>query len=392
MPSRPRAEEEALPSVLPRLTSLRAFAAVFVFTYHMQLFGVAFNGHLPFTIGYSGVSFFFILSGFVLAWSTAPGSTRRSFYRRRLARIYPTYVAMLVIAYRFPFLSTPGHVLLTTMCALLLVQAWAPHSVPTVYAVNPVSWSLSCEAFFYAFLPFLLPLLRFFRPWGRWVLGAVWFSLTALATIFSAYHQATWSLIGFTFPLVRTGEFVVGVVAAIEIRRGWRMPRFAAFLVIAGSIAMVLKVSRLVPIPDIELDPLFLTVIVLAAQSDIANRRGPLRLRPFVYAGEVSFAFYLVHQFVLLHLASDLGDGKRIALLSLVTAAAFAIALHHVVERPMQRLILGKGLWRTKAGPRRGAHSPTAGAPTVRTAPTDSYAAKGSTDVDSESTSVEPSG
>jgi peptidoglycan/LPS O-acetylase OafA/YrhL len=325
----------------------------------MQLFGVAFNGHLPFTIGYSGVSFFFILSGFVLAWSTTPGTRRGTFYRRRLARIYPTYVVMLVIAYRFPFPSTQGHVLLTTICAVLLVQAWAPHSIPTVYAVNPVSWSLSCEAFFYAFLPFLLPLLRFFRPWGRWMLGGVWFSLTALATIYGAYHPATWSLLGFTFPLVRTGEFVIGVVAAVEIRRGWRLPRFAAFLIIAGSIALVLKVSQVVPIPDIELDPLFLSVIVLAAQSDIANRRGPLRLRPFVYAGEVSYAFYLVHQFVLLHLASDLGDGKKIALLSLVTAAIFAIALHHVVERPMQRLILGRGLWPPGAGRHRETRPPS---------------------------------
>ena len=96
------ATDSALPSVLPRLTALRAFAAVFVFSYHMQLFGVAFNGHLPFDIGYSGVSFFFILSGFVLAWSTTPGLSPWTFYRRRLARIYPIYLVMLAVAEDVP--------------------------------------------------------------------------------------------------------------------------------------------------------------------------------------------------------------------------------------------------------------------------------------------------
>jgi len=338
--------------MLPRLTALRAFAALFVFTYHMQLFGVAYNNVMPFRIGYAGVSFFFILSGFVLTWSAAPETTRRDFYRHRLARIYPTYLVMLGVAYLFPFQSTPEHVALTTISALLLVQAWAPHSVPTVYAVNPVSWSLSCEAFFYTFLPFLLPVLRHLRPRGRWIVAIVWFGFTATAVTYGAYHAATWSLLDFTFPLIRTGEFVLGVVAAIEIRRGWRMPRTGAFLIILASIIMVLKVSQLVPIPDIELDPLWLAVIILAAQSDIAHRAGPLRWRPIVYAGEVSYAFYLVHQFVLLHLAVDLGDGRKTALLSVVTAAAFAIALHHVVERPMQRVLLGRGLLKPRTGKR----------------------------------------
>jgi peptidoglycan/LPS O-acetylase OafA/YrhL len=193
-------------------------------------------------------------------------------------------------------------------------------------------------------------MLRYLRPWGRWVVGLVWFALMAIAVIYGAYHTATWSLLDFTFPLVRTGEFVLGVVAAVEIRRGWRMPRAVAFVIIAASIVMVLKVSQLVPIPDIELDPLWLAVIVLAAQSDIANRAGPLRLRPLVYAGEVSYAFYLVHQFVLLHLAVDLGDGRKTALLSVATAAAFAIALHHIVELPMQRVLSGRGLFRPRVG------------------------------------------
>lgn len=48
--------------------------------------------------GRSGVTFFFVLSGFLLAWSARPGDRARSFYRRRFARIYPAYLSSLVFA------------------------------------------------------------------------------------------------------------------------------------------------------------------------------------------------------------------------------------------------------------------------------------------------------
>jgi peptidoglycan/LPS O-acetylase OafA/YrhL len=96
----------------------------------MQLFGVAYTNIMPFRIGYSAVSFFFILSGFVLAWSMTPETTRGTSYRRRLARIYPAYLVMLGIAYLFPFPSTQPHVALTTVSALLLVQAWGAAQCP----------------------------------------------------------------------------------------------------------------------------------------------------------------------------------------------------------------------------------------------------------------------
>ena len=67
-------ESQNMQKMLPRLTSLLTFAALFVFTYHMQPFDVAFPNKLPFKIGYSGVSFFFILSGFVLTWGAKRGN------------------------------------------------------------------------------------------------------------------------------------------------------------------------------------------------------------------------------------------------------------------------------------------------------------------------------
>ena len=88
--------------VLPRLTSLRWFAALAVFLVHADsLFQWA-----PlrlFRFGASGVTFFFILSGFVLTWSMVPNLSARTFWWRRFARIYPAcFVALMVPTYARP--------------------------------------------------------------------------------------------------------------------------------------------------------------------------------------------------------------------------------------------------------------------------------------------------
>ena len=80
--------------VLGSLTGLRFVAALLVFGRHALLLfagtpvaGVASVVLLPAS---AGVSFFFVLSGFVLAWCHRSEDSPRSFYRRRFARIYPT--------------------------------------------------------------------------------------------------------------------------------------------------------------------------------------------------------------------------------------------------------------------------------------------------------------
>src|SRR4051812_23307274 len=96
---------------LDSLTGLRWMAALLVFFLHIQShqaflptggLGATWLTHAM-AAGRSGVSFFYILSGFVLAWSVRPTDTRRAFWWRRLAKVYPNhfvtfFVALLVLA------------------------------------------------------------------------------------------------------------------------------------------------------------------------------------------------------------------------------------------------------------------------------------------------------
>ena len=81
------------------LTGLRWWAAFFVFCYHALVFAplpgavTAFLGK-----GFFGVTFFFVLSGFVLTWSASDRVSQSTFYWRRFARIYPSHFVALLLA------------------------------------------------------------------------------------------------------------------------------------------------------------------------------------------------------------------------------------------------------------------------------------------------------
>ncbi len=136
---------------LPALTSLRFFAAASIVYFHMQTFKVLPSVPNPdFALG---VSFFFVLSGFILAYNyrdLARGDLGR-FYIARFARLFPVHIVTFVFAALFVLpwnLWTFGPSLITVPYNLTLTHAWLPLG-GLVFSWNAVSWSISAELFFY---------------------------------------------------------------------------------------------------------------------------------------------------------------------------------------------------------------------------------------------------
>ncbi len=341
-------------SRLPALTGLRWAAALVVFGQHtLELFydpdlvaprpvravlwALLVNG------GAMGVSFFFVLSGFVLTWSgsaAGPGA----FWWRRFSKIYPatlvtTLAALLVVGGAGP-VPLAAH--------LTLTQTWFP-SASVFGALNPVSWSLSCEAFFYLCFPLLLPALRRLRPAGLWIAagGLVAFVLVTGALLTTVDRSlALW--LGYMFPPVRMAEFTLGIVAALLVRAGaWRGPTLGWSFVLVG-LGAAAALAAPYPLNQHALTLVPVTFVVTAAAC--ADLRGvpTVWTRPLLrYLGEVSFAFYLVHYLTYL-------SYERLGLLpssagplvaALVTISVFSISLlgamivYHGVELPALRLL-----------------------------------------------------
>lgn len=84
------------------LTSLRILFALMVFGAHCYVLDPSFDTHF-FKEGFVGVSFFFILSGFIIAYNYEEKllekiTTKRTFWVARIARIYPLHLLTLLIA------------------------------------------------------------------------------------------------------------------------------------------------------------------------------------------------------------------------------------------------------------------------------------------------------
>jgi peptidoglycan/LPS O-acetylase OafA/YrhL len=339
--------------VLPRLTSLRAIAALGVFLFHLGAWHVL---GLPFHVedlGYVGVGFFFVLSGFVLAWGTAPSTVALTFYRRRFARVWPSHAVMLLVAVVVPVVSV-ARSWVSAIPNALLVQAWFVGRGDIVFGMNGPSWSLSCEAFFYATFPLAVVLVPRVPRWAGWTVAGL-----ALLCAFAASWVAPGAALH--VPLARYGEFLLGLLAGLAVRNGWR-PRIGGPLAV-GVLVVTATVCHWLPqpVPDTVLAGPFLLVILWGAGRDLRGRGGWLTARWMVFAGEASYAFYLVHELVLVNLRDHLDAAPLLdALVILAAAAAGAVVLHLGVEKPLNRLLRGRsGAARHRVPPPRPADSPS---------------------------------
>ncbi|MDO9441096.1 MAG: acyltransferase [Beijerinckiaceae bacterium] len=325
---------------MTRLTSLRAFAALSVFCFHVGKDNLWSGGAA--SKAYVGVAFFFVLSGFVLVWAAPAADTALRFYRRRFARIYPAHFVMLALVLIVPGIAyTPTA--LAFLASLTLTQAWFAPEWNIVYSGNGVAWTLSCEAFFYAAFPAAYIVLRRLQGSRRWIAVAATFASAGVAETVGAF-------LGFNGltnvdPLIRFPEFLLGMAAALAVREGWR-PRWT---LLQASIATVVAFGALtaldapVPTPNAVLPPIFAALIAAAATADIRESRSWLTAGTVEYLGRISFCFYLVHEAVIFGVIAHTNvRGPAAALLALAVATAGAAALHHAIEAPAQRRLRGR--------------------------------------------------
>ena len=340
---------------LPSLTSLRAWAALLVFCYHLGLGPFAWEPLQAFRFGYVGVSFFFVLSGFLLTWAARPGASVRRFYLRRLARVYPAHLAVLGVVVLLAVVEPGQRAALSDpvqgIKQLLLVNAWTLDE-GTVNVWNGVSWSLSVEAFCYLCFPLLLWALP--RMGARRQLAVVLGSLLAALVLTAALRELDPTQGGglaYLNPVVRLPEFVLGISLALRVRSVARPPLPLwvplGLCVVLGTVANELALP-LYPLADYLLLPGLALLIVTAARRDLTGAGGlVLRHRVSVYLGELSFCFYLVHVLVMGTILRKAGwsqpwsdeDGAWRALAILASGIAAAAVLHHAVERPAQAAI-----------------------------------------------------
>ena len=347
---------------LHSLTGLRFWFAFLVVLHHSLVHWFGRGAYVLSDFGYIGVDFFFVLSGFVLTWSWRPNASARRFWWNRLARIWPLHITTLVLAVAVVGVGVAIPGWWGVLSNLFLVQAWSP-DVKTYFGFNAVAWSLSCEAFFYVCFPLVVRRLSLLTQRGR---GGVVAGITAVLCVYPGAFSLTvaprdaagWEWTTYVLPLWRLGEFVVGIVAALALRDGWR-PRLsgraaliAAGVGAAGLLTAGMLIGHLPVRPPVEIAGMLVVtaVIVTVASDELQGRSGVLASRVMVELGAASYALYLCHALVYSWLTSRWHWVGSSGLQAVGWAAYFALAglaalaLHHAIEVPAERWIRHR-LW-----------------------------------------------
>ncbi len=381
---------------LPALTSLRFIAAFAVLVLHYRdLLGPMPDWLLHIVIGGQyGVTFFFVLSGFILTyryddWFRHGVSDARywRFQRLRLARIYPVYLVGLL-------LDTPWHLLEraqagqladvgTTWWAswllnLVGLQAWVP-AVPFAMFWNTPAWSVAAEFFFYASFPFVCAAL------GRLRLGKAALIVGHAGVVLAGVGLYAAVIYGLTYvtrvnadtqyivlvynPLLRYSEFLGGCLAGqfflrhmgaspasltqLLRRERWRNAAVCAALALIGW--RVCSSDYTGPSAELWLLDVALkygifiipfTMLILAIASGRSWLSGLLERRWMVALGEASYSLYIIHwsaiTFIRMGYLGPYG-GPAVHAVVLVATAGLSVLVYRFIEVPWRRRWRGTG-------------------------------------------------
>ena len=369
------------PARLNALTGLRCFAAINILFFHFSN-PAWFNFHFfiptpfsprPYTFqillapvvnaGFVSVSYFILLSGFVLAYNysgraRAGGLDTGRFYLARFTRLYPIYFLSLLLAWwmlpREYSAHSHGMFWAGVVLTPLLLQGWIP-SIATF--LNTPAWTMSAEAFYYVIFPWMA---RWKKPahilhhigklTAVWILGMIPGALYMFFSPDSIAHPDRWSYgpwlqaLKYT-PYAHLCSFVFGVLLAELDEVVPRQGHLRLFLGLFGFLGIygLLLLGPLVPyaiIHDGLLMPLFACIVLGLAGENWLSRA--LGIRPLVFIGEASYCLYLLH-FNLWTLVHSSGILERTGLIrfdpwiSYAVLVVLALLALHLIEKPAQK-------------------------------------------------------
>jgi len=318
--------------------------------------------------GFVAVGFFFALSGYILAHvylNTDRTFQAKKFLISRFARIYPLLLLSLLIdvpRYVQATLESESnhHVLKAVVRGLpsfALMQAWFGSRL---LALNPPSWSLSAEAFFYLLFPFIAAYVWNLGKKRGWlsILG-IWASALAFPllvtilrpTLFTQVDSSEIQWVIVLSPLFRVFEFLAGIaLCAVQKEFAGKLSAEArsraGYWALCGALGLfVVAIEFSNQIPFMAMSNGFLLPVFVLAIFGLVNIRGWLASclsQPWmVILGESSYAVYLLHSplwFYISHLCSI--TNVWVWPLFLLTLQTCSIATFYLLERPARSRIL----------------------------------------------------
>ena len=330
-------QKPAAASRLPGLDLLRFVAAslvvIYHFTYHPKVRGVVdadvFGSLQRFSaFGYLGVNLFFIISGFVILWSSQKRSARE-FVISRVSRLYPSFwVAVVLTSLVRGIIGNEAPSMGTFMINLTMVP-----SLAGIEYVDGVYWTLFVEIKFYL-LVFLVLVSGTMRHVERWV--AVWLLANIVAALGYAPHILE-SVAMYPF----APFFISGCLLFLISSRGPSTLRIAALLISCALAALAAfdQITEFVTAPTTSSRYVAAgAVVVFHGLLALVTLRPTIvpRWTAFFWLGSLTYPLYLLHgrigKVITSRLPAAIPNWMALGI-SLVVVCSLSVAVAIVVER-----------------------------------------------------------
>lgn len=285
---------------LDQITFSRFIAAMGVVIFHFGQDALPFSlCNKLFSKGDVGVSYFFVLSGFIMmvAYYNSISIDFFTFIKKRLARIYPLYLFAALLMFLLWLFSRDNIDYFTILFQLLMIHAWR---VGKVFGFNFPSWSLSVEFFFYILFPFIFILYKryslkviFVVIFMIWILSQM--IVINLPIIYQTDNKIAFRDVNYYFPLLHLNQFLIGNFCGLFFLKKKFRYKYNGLIVVLLSIGLiaVLSAFKNININDGIL-AFYFAVIIYFMASDNGVISKFLSKKPFVLLGEVSYAIYIL--------------------------------------------------------------------------------------------------
>jgi hypothetical protein len=347
---------------LDNLTIVRFFAAFVVFMMHggmvflndpaMPQFVKNIISH-----GGEGVTIFFVLSGYILAYNykrkiLESAFNFKDYLTNRFARIYPMYLVALIVGIPFMiaharFLGVhynPAYLLIDSICRLFLLHAWNPYFNTHPHWLTQ-GWTLSVELLFYLSFPFLV---NFIERWKKYI-WIIWSTAIVLSwlprmLLVVKFGDASTDWVQ-QFPLLRLPEFITGICSYYIFEASRSKSRLLLILKYVSVLAILLILSQSYWYAKSAMT----AILVLATSSlmigqSVNHRKGGTNSvqKLFVFLGEASYSMYLIHGFFIVLVFKFMGkvlhsnaeDSYLAFAISLILTLAGAALCYLYIEVP----------------------------------------------------------
>lgn len=303
------------------IDGLRAIAVFSVLAFHAL--PNAFPG------GFAGVDIFFVISGFLITRIILNDIENKqfkfsSFYARRIRRIFPALITVLLfcllagwlLLFNDEYKQLGNHAMRSTvfLSNFILWKEVGYFDVNAEFKPLLHLWSLAIEEQFYLIWPaFLLLLVKWTRRPIYWVILSFLFSLT-----WNVYHGFNDPSHAFYSPLTRFWEMMCGALLAFQNRSNCADGVLRKWLGVAGITLIFLSIFSLGSAPFYPgiwaIFPVVGTALYIASNGAHQASQAFLTSRPMIWLGKISYSLYLWHWPLLVFPQIVLGETPPLAI------------------------------------------------------------------------------